>query len=211
MFIYDLLFYMFATLLIGSSLGVIIAKNPVYAVLYLIFAFFNAAGLFILLGAEFLAMTLIIVYVGAVAVLFLFVVMMLNIKLAEIKKLVIKRRILLIMVGVLLLVNLCLVIHASMTENKMVLLPTFASHAFSDLTNTEAIGMVLYTNFALLFEMSGIILLVAMIGAIVLTYRGRDMLTKRQDISKQLSRTKATGMKIVSVRTGEGVDASSYE
>ena len=209
MFIYDSLFYIFATLLVVASVSVISVKNPVYSVLCLIFAFFNAAGLFILLGAEFLAMTLIIVYVGAVAVLFLFVVMMLNINLAEVKELVVKHRILLVIIWLALLINLGLIIYSSVNTNKMTLLPTLSLYDFGNLTNTEAIGTVLYTNFVFLFEISGIILLVAMIGAIVFTYRGRDGFVNRQNVKKQLLRTKGTGMKLVSVKTGEGVDAIS--
>ena len=209
MIIYDLLFYVFATLVVIASLSVISVKNPVYSVLFLIFAFFNAAGLFVLLGAEFLAMTLIIVYVGAVAVLFLFVVMMLNVNLAEIKDILIKRYVVLLMIGLMLLVDLGAVIYSSVVANKAVAPPAFAITGFSSLTNTETIGMVLYTKFALPFEISGLILLVAMIGAIALTYRATDNFVKKQNVSKQLLRTRETGMKVMSVKVGEGVDAIS--
>jgi NADH-quinone oxidoreductase subunit J len=207
MIIYDLLFYIFAFLLVIGALTTITVKNPVYSVLSLIFSFFNTAGLFVLLGAEFLAMSLIIVYVGAVAVLFLFVVMMLNIKLTVIKDIIIKHRILLLIVALILLIDLGAVVYISVYENKMMLLPSLAIDEFSNVTNTELIGKVLYTNFALFFELSGIILLVAMVGSIVLTYRPTDGFIKKQDISKQLLRTKENGMKIVSVKAGEGVNA----
>lgn len=209
MIIYDLLFYIFASLLVIASLSVVSVKNPVYSVLCLIFAFFNAAGLFVLLGAEFLAMTLIIVYVGAVAVLFLFVVMMLNINLAEIKDIVTKRYILLLMIGLMLLVDLGALIYASIAAKQAVAIPAVAIADFGNMTNTETIGMVLYTRFALPFEISGLILLVAMIGAIALTYKAKDSFVKKQNIGKQLLRTKETGMKVMSVKVGEGVDAIS--
>ena len=209
MIIYNLLFYVFATLVVIASLGVVSVKNPVYSVLFLIFAFLNAAGLFVLLGAEFLAMTLIIVYVGAVAVLFLFVVMMLNINLAEIKEIVIKRYVVLLMIGLMLLVDLVAVIYSSIFTKKVTALPAVSIKGFASLTNTEAIGMVLYTRFSLPFEISGLILLVAMIGAITLTYRVTDNLVKKQNVSKQLLRNRETGMKVMSVKVGEGVDAIS--
>jgi NADH-quinone oxidoreductase subunit J len=209
MILYDLLFYIFATLIIIASLGVVSLRNSVYSVLFLIFAFLNAAGLFVLLGAEFLAMTLIIVYVGAVAVLFLFVVMMLNINLDEIKEIVIKRYIVLLMIGLMLLVDLGAVIYSSVITKTVTALPSVAIKEFINFTNTESIGMVLYTRFSLPFEISGLILLVAMIGAITLTYRITDNFHKKQNISKQLLRTKETGMKVISVKVGEGVDAIS--
>lgn len=209
MIIYNLLFYVFATLVVIASLGVVSVKNPVYSVLFLIFAFLNAAGLFVLLGAEFLAMTLIIVYVGAVAVLFLFVVMMLNINLAEIKEIVIKRYVVLLMIGLMLLVDLVAVIYSSIFTKKVTALPAVSIKGFANLTNTEAIGMVLYTRFSLPFEISGLILLVAMIGAITLTYRVTDNLVKKQNVSKQLLPNRETGMKVMSVKVGEGVDAIS--
>jgi NADH-quinone oxidoreductase subunit J len=209
MILYDLLFYIFATLIIIASLGVVSLRNSVYSVLFLIFAFLNAAGLFVLLGAEFLAMTLIIVYVGAVAVLFLFVVMMLNINLDEIKEIVIKRYIVLLMIGLMLLVDLGAVIYSSVITKTVTALPSVAIEEFINFTNTESIGMVLYTRFSLPFEISGLILLVAMIGAITLTYRITDNFHKKQNISKQLLRTKETGMKVISVKVGEGVDAIS--
>ncbi len=209
MILYDLLFYIFATLIVIASLGVVSLRNSVYSVLFLIFAFLNAAGLFVLLGAEFLAMTLIIVYVGAVAVLFLFVVMMLNINLTEIKEIVIKRYIVLLMIGVMLLVDLGAVIYSSVVTKTVTALPSVAIEEFINFTNSESIGMVLYTRFSLPFEISGLILLVAMIGAITLTYRVTDNFHKKQNISKQLLRTKETGMKVISVKVGEGVDAIS--
>lgn len=207
MIIYDALFYVFAALLVTAAFGVVSFKNSMYSVLCLIFAFFNAAGLFVLLGAEFLAMALIIVYVGAVAVLFLFVVMMLNINISKVKEEVAKHRFLLAIIGIVLLGDLTAIIYTSIHAKKILAVPALAISSFGNATNTEAIGLVLYTNFSLLFEMSGLILLVAMIGAIVLTFRKSQTPTKRQDVSKQLRRDKKSGMELVSVKTGEGVDA----
>lgn len=209
MIIYDLLFYVFAAMLVIAALGVVSFKNTVYSVLCLIFAFFNAAGLFVLLGAEFLAMTLVIVYVGAVAVLFLFVVMMLNINVVKAQIAMMKHSFLLALIGLALLINLATVIFASINTARVLVPPTLATSSFGQLTNTEAIGTVLYTNYALLFEISGLILLVAMIGAIVLTYRGVEKFVRKQNVTKQLQRNKASGMRIISVKTGEGVDAIS--
>lgn len=207
MLIYNLLFYMFSTLLVISAFGVISVKNTVYSVLLLIFAFFNAAGLFVMLGAEFLAMTIVIVYVGAVAVLFLFVVMMLNINLTEIKETIIKNVSLLVAIAALLLANLVIVVYSSIHAKKILSKPTIEIAA--DVSNTKAIGLVLYTDYSLAFEIAGIILLVAMIGAILLTYRKDLRYVKKQDTKRQLSRTKESGMQLISVKTGEGVDAIS--
>ena len=203
MVIYGLFFYAFATWLVISSLVVIQVKNPVHSVLWLIFAFFNAAGLFILIGAEFLAMTLVIVYVGAVAVLFLFVVMMLNINFTKLKEGFHKQMPICTLIAIILLVDLFLVINKSvvMTENMKLTMP-FTK--FAGLTNTHAIGSVLYTNFMPIFIIAGLILLVAMISAIILTYRRRENV-KRQDAAGQYRRTVAESMQIVTPQIGKGV------
>ena len=203
MIIYSLFFYLFALLLVSSSLVVILVKNPVHSILWLIFAFFNAAGLFILLGAEFLAMVLVIVYVGAVAVLFLFVVMMLNINFTRLKEGFHKYLPMASLIAIILFVDLFLVITKStdMIQNISLALP-FAD--FAGLTNTHAIGSVLYTKFMPIFLIAGLILLVAMISAIVLTYRRRENVRK-QDAAKQFSRTVKDSMEVVKVEVGKGV------
>ncbi|MEK6734061.1 MAG: NADH-quinone oxidoreductase subunit J [Pseudomonadota bacterium] len=203
MIIYSLFFYIFASLLCISSLIVISVKNPVHSVLWLIFSFFNAAGLFILVGAEFLAMTLVIVYVGAVAVLFLFVVMMLNINFTKIKEAFHKNLPICILIGLVLLVDLFLIISksSSFVQENSKSLP-FSN--FGDLTNTHAIGSVLYTNFMPIFLIAGLILLVAMISAIILTHRKRENV-KRQNASKQFSRSVQDSIEIVKVEVGKGV------
>ncbi len=197
-----LLFYMFSGLVVGSALMVISAKNPVHSVLFLIFAFFNAAGLFVLLGAEYIAMTLVIVYVGAVAVLFLFVVMMLDINFAELRQGFLKYLPMGALTGGLIFVEFLLVFYASLSSP---LKAQAARHAVStDVTNTHAIGNVLYTWYAYPFQMAGIILLIAMIGAIVLTHRQRPGV-RRQKIAKQVNRTREESVRIVKVKPGQGI------
>ena len=203
MIIYSLFFYVFAMLLVTSSLVVILIKNPVHSILWLIFAFFNAAGLFILLGAEFMAMVLVIVYVGAVAVLFLFVVMMLNINFTKLKEGFHKYLPMCSLIAIILFVDLFLVITKSTDMPQNISLNLSFSN-FSGLTNTHAIGSVLYTNFMPIFLIAGLILLVAMISAIVLTYRGRENV-KSQDAAKQFARTVKDSMELVKVETGKGV------
>jgi NADH-quinone oxidoreductase subunit J len=203
MIIYSLFFYIFSTLLVASSLVVILVKNPVHSILWLIFAFFNAAGLFILIGAEFLAMILVIVYVGAVAVLFLFVVMMLNINFAKLKEGFHQYLPTCVLIALVLFVDLFLVITKSteMVQNVQLSLP-FAD--FAGLSNTHAIGSVLYTKFMAPFIIAGLILLVAMISAIILTHRQRANV-RRQDAAKQINRTVAESMEVVQVQIGKGV------
>jgi NADH-quinone oxidoreductase subunit J len=203
MIIYGLFFYAFAALLVIASLVVVSVKNPVHSVLWLIFAFFNAAGLFILIGAEFLAMTLVIVYVGAVAVLFLFVVMMLNINFEKLKEGFNKHVPMYILIALVLFMDLYLVITRStdMAQNVNLSLP-FSD--FAGLSNTHAIGSVLYTKFMPVFLISGLILLVAMISAIVLTHRKRSNV-KRQDAGVQFRRSVKDSMDVVKVQTGKGV------
>lgn len=197
----ELVFYFFAFLMIFSGLMVISLKNPVHSVLFLIFAFFNAAGLFILLGAEFIAMTLVIVYVGAVAVLFLFVVMMLNINIAEMRQGFLKNLPLGVALGALMFIqiNYALSLSESIFAERV-----SAGKIDSNITNTEALGKILYTDYFLIFQASGIILLVAMIGAIVLTLtHSKDV--RRQSIEKQISRRREDSVALMTVRSGEGI------
>ncbi len=202
----SVMFYAFAFLTLFSGVMVISARNPVHSVLFLIFAFFNAGGLFVLLGAEYLAMTLVIVYVGAVAVLFLFVVMMLNINFAEWRAGFIRQLPLGISIALLLFVELgALFMAANVTEGERAL----ASHPIPDaevISNTRAIGRVLYTDYIYAFQISGLILLVAMIGAIVLTLRHRPGV-RRQKIMRQVSRTREESVTLVNVKPGEGASS----
>jgi NADH-quinone oxidoreductase subunit J len=192
-------FYVFATLAVVSAALVITAKNPVHAVLFLILTFFNAAGLFILLGAEFLAMLLIIVYVGAVAVLFLFVVMMLDVDFAELRAGYIKNAPVGLLVGGVVLAELVALYTASTLP--LGLSKTTAAAIPTDVTNTEALGLLLYTKYAYFFQASGLILLTSMIGAIVLTLRHR-VGVKRQSISAQNARGPATALDVIKVPVG---------
>ncbi len=196
-----LAFYLFAALTVLSSLMVVSARHPVHAVLWLILAFFNAAGLFLLAGAEFLAMLLVIVYVGAVAVLFLFVVMLLDVDFAALKQEARKFLPISAVVGGMLLVELLLVAHY--WQDIKTVLPA-SSPMSGDLTNTQALGMVLYTDYFLAFQLAGMILLVAMIGAIVLTLRQRPGV-RRQNISAQVNRPRSDAVEIVPVSSGQGV------
>jgi len=196
-----LAFYLFAAILIASAIMVIAAKNPVHSVLFLILAFFNAAGLFVLLGAEFLAMILVVVYVGAVAVLFLFVVMMLDIDFAELKRGALQY----LPFGVL--IGLILVAELVMAGSAWVLKPAaktaLASATPPGVTNTAALGHILYTDYVYYFQIAGLVLLVAMIGAIVLTLRSRPGV-RRQVIAVQNARTAAMAVELVDVQPGQG-------
>jgi NADH-quinone oxidoreductase subunit J len=183
---------------------VIAAKNPVHSVLYLILAFVNAAGLFVLLGAEFLAMILVVVYVGAVAVLFLFVVMMLDVDFAELRQGFLQYLPVGALVGVVFLVELILVVGAWVSGPGVASAIRAPIPPLSQATNTEAIGRVLYTTYVHFFELAGIVLLVAMIGAIVLTLRHKEGV-KRQDVGRQIARTPATSIEIRKVRPGQGI------
>jgi len=202
-------FYLFAVLTVAAGLMVIAARNPVHAVLFLIFAFFNAAGLFVLLGAEFLAMILVVVYVGAVAVLFLFVVMMLDVDFAELRAGFIKNAPLGALIGLILLAELVLVVGFRIIEpGALAAASTPIPTAGSGITNTEAIGRVLYTKYAFYFEAAGLILLVAMVGAIVLTLRHKEGV-KRQSIAAQVARRPATAVEVVKVGSGEAIIPAS--
>jgi len=200
-----LAFYAFASILILSAIMVISARNPVHSVLFLILAFFNAAGLFVLLGAEFVAMILVIVYVGAVAVLFLFVVMMLDISFADLRKGAMQYVPLGLLLGLVLLAELVMLYSTwqfapQVADNLAT--PVLAN---SDVQNSEALGKVLYTQYVFPFQVSGLILLVAMIGAIVLTLRTRVGVL-RQKVGDQVSRTTEESMEIRKVTTGAGVN-----
>lgn len=199
-----LAFYLFAFITLLSAIMVITVKNPVHSVLFLILAFFNAAGLFVLLGAEFIAMILVIVYVGAVAVLFLFVVMMLDISFADLRKGAMQYVPVGLTVGGALMVELIIVFAAwqfagSVSQN--IISPTPDA---TKISNTEALGHILYTDYVYPFQAAGLILLVAMIGAIVLTHRRRPGVRK-QKIADQVSRTREEAMEIQKVTPGTGI------
>ena len=197
-----LFFYLFASVCVASALMVIAAKNPVHSVLFLILAFVNAAGLFVLLGAEFLAMILVVVYVGAVAVLFLFVVMMLDVDFAELRQGFLQYLPIGGLVGVVFLAELLLVVGAWAIGPGVP--STIAAKIPTDIPNTQALGLVLYTRYIFYFQAAGVVLLVAMIGAIVLTLRHKPSV-KRQDISAQVARNKETAIEIRKVQPGQGI------
>ena len=197
-------FYLFATIVIASAALTILARNPVHSVLWLILAFFNAAGLFLLLGAEFLAAVLVIVYVGAVAVLFLFVVMMLDIDFAALRAGFARYLPLGTLLVLVLLAELIFAIGSWQAGSITPGVHGARVVADASLTNTEALGAVLYTRFAFVFEAAGIILLVAMIGAIVLTHRTRSDV-RRQSVSDQVARRPEDAVRITRPKSGEGV------
>jgi len=198
-----IMFYLFAALTVASGVMVVSARNPVHSVLFLILAFINSAGLFLLMGAEFLAMILVIVYVGAVAVLFLFVVMMLDIDFAELRSGFLRYLPIGALIGFILFAELVLVFGS------WAIAPSYATVAAAPLpqgaamTNTRALGDLLYTRYIFAFQAAGVILLVAMIGAIVLTLRHR-VGTRRQSISEQLARTRAQSVAVVKAPLGSG-------
>ena len=194
-----LIFYMFAFFTVAAGVMVISARNPVHSVLFLILAFFNSAGLFVLLGAEFLAMILVVVYVGAVAVLFLFVVMMLDINFVELRQGFLQYLPLGAIIGLLMLAELFIVVggHAMTPEGT-------AGGSAPAVTNTEALGALIYTHYIYLFQAAGMILLVAMIGAIVLTHRTRKGVRK-QRIDDQIARSAEETIELVKVEPGKGI------
>ena len=189
-----LFFYMFSAVMLGAGLMVVVSRNPVFSVLFLILAFFNAAGLFVLIGAEFIAMLLVVVYVGAVAVLFLFVVMMLDINFAEMRAGFQKYLPLGLVVGGILVFELVAAIYGDAFKGAS--LP-----AMPEISNTRALGNVLYTKYMYLFQVAGLILLVAMIGAISLTMRKRPGV-RRQVIAQQNARSRAESVEVVEVPVG---------
>jgi NADH-quinone oxidoreductase subunit J len=204
MIVAALFFYLFAGVCIASAVMVVASRNPVHSVLYLILAFVNAAGLFVMLGAEFLAMILIVVYVGAVAVLFLFVVMMLDVDFAEFRQGALQYLPFGMLVGGIFMVELLFVVST------WILAPD-ASQAIAspipplaNITNTEALGRVLYTRYVYFFQAAGLVLLVSMVGAIVLTLRHKPKV-RRQNVAEQVARTKASAIEIVKVRSGQGL------
>ena len=189
-----LFFYMFSAVMLGAGLMVVVSRNPVFSVLFLILAFFNAAGLFVLIGAEFIAMLLVVVYVGAVAVLFLFVVMMLDINFAEMRAGFQKYLPLGLVVGGILVFELVAAIYGDAFKGAS--LP-----AMPEISNTRALGNVLYTKYMYLFQVAGLILLVSMIGAISLTMRKRPGV-RRQVIAEQNARSRAESVEVVEVPVG---------
>lgn len=199
-----LFFYLFASITVASGFMVIASRNPVHAVLFLILAFVNSAGLFILLGAEFLAMILIVVYVGAVAVLFLFVVMMLDVDFAELRAGFLKYMPVGALVGVILLIELVLVLGSWVISPDVASRATAPVPPLGNVSNTEALGRILYTKYVYFFEAAGMILLVAMIGAIVLTLHHKEGV-KRQNIPDQVRRRREDGVEIKQVESGKGI------
>ncbi len=198
-----LFFYLFATIAIAAAVMVIAARNPVHSVLFLILAFFNGAGLFILLGAEFLAFILVIVYVGAVAVLFLFVVMMLDVDFSELRQGMLTYMPVGATIGIILLVELALVLGTWTLTPQALLLVGAPTPDAGGLSNTEALGLILYTRYIYFFQAAGMILRVAMIGAIVLTLRHREAV-RRQSIAAQVARGR-DAIEVRKVRSGQGI------
>ena len=197
-----LFFYLFAGICVASAVMVIVSRNPVHSVLFLILAFVNASGLFILMGAEFLAMILVVVYVGAVAVLFLFVIMMLDVDFTELREGFIEYLPVGILIGGIFLFELLLtvgfwIINPGVAKSITAAIPT-------NVSNTEALGLVLYTRYIYYFQLAGMVLLVAMIGAIVLTLRHKASV-KRQDINVQNARTPEIAMAVRKVASGQGL------
>ncbi|TAJ36485.1 MAG: NADH-quinone oxidoreductase subunit J [Reyranella sp.] len=204
MLLQALAFYVFAAVTVASGAMVVVSRNPVYSVLFLILAFFNAAALFVLIGAEFIAMILVIVYVGAVAVLFLFVVMMLDINLVELREGFLKYLPVGAMIGVVLFAEILLGLGVLGAGSATMTALNKQGAQVLAIDNTRAIGRVLYTQYFYLFQVAGIVLLVAMIGAIVLTLRTRPGV-RRQKVGDQINRTKEEAMTVVKVPTRGGV------
>jgi NADH-quinone oxidoreductase subunit J len=200
----DYAFYGFAIVLVTSGLLMTVARNPVHSVLWLILAFLNAAGLFVLLGAEFVAMLLVIVYVGAVAVLFLFVVMMLDIDFAELKGEMARYMPLAGLIAVILLMQFALAFGAWVQADGALGLRQAVTPDMAEMENTRALGLLIYDKYIFLFQTAGLILLVAMIGAIVLTLRHRKDI-KRQNVLAQMYRDPAKAMELIDVKPGQGL------
>jgi NADH-quinone oxidoreductase subunit J len=195
-------FYVFSIIAVASALMVIASRNPVHSVLFLILCFVNAAGLFMLTGAEFLALILIVVYVGAVAVLFLFVTMMLDVDFASLRQGMLQYAPVGVVIGAILLLELVLV------GVSYVMAPEVTSASVvpinEAITNTRALGQVIYTRYVFLFELAGGVLLVSMVGAIVLTLQHK-VNVKRQNVMRQISRKRSEGTELVKVKTGQGI------
>ena len=197
-----MIFYIFAAITIASGVMVVSSRNPVHSVLFLILAFFNAAGLFVLIGAEFIAMILVVVYVGAVAVLFLFVVMMLDINFVELRQGFMKYLPVGLLIGLVIFLELFFVVTSWAIAPELI--KAAPTPDMAEVTNTHALGALIYTRYVYLFQAAGLILLIAMIGAIVLTLRTREGV-KRQRISAQLARTTEETVEVVDVPRGGGV------
>ena len=204
MAISGIFFYLFASVTIAAGVMVISARNPVHSVLFLILAFFNSAGLFVLLGAEFVAMILVIVYVGAVAVLFLFVVMMLDVDFAELREGMLQYLPVGGTIGIILMIELILVLGVWAFSPEAGTLAAAPTPPPADVTNTEAIGLLLYTKYVYAFQAAGVVLLIAMVGAIVLTLRHKPGV-KRQVIADQVARGPQTAIEIKKVKPGQGI------
>jgi NADH-quinone oxidoreductase subunit J len=204
MLLHAIFFYLFAGITVASAVMVIAARNPVHSVLFLILAFVNAAGLFVLMGAEFLAWILIIVYVGAVALLFLSVVMMLDVDFTALRRGVLSYLPVGALIGAVLLVELLIIVGAWVVGPDVAKSITAPIPPAAQVSNTQALGLVLYTNYIYFFQAAGIILLVAMIGAIVLTLHHKPNV-RRQIIAQQVARSKATAIEIVKVKPGQGL------
>ena len=197
-------FYIFAAIIIASAVLVIAARNPVHSVFFLILAFFNAAGLFVLAGAEFLAMIMVIVYVGAVAVLFMFVVMMLDINFVRLREGFLQYLPVGVLVGLILLSELIFVVRTQVNVPDVLAISAAPTPAISDVTNTDALGRLIYTHYVYLFQAGGLSLRVAMIGAIVLTLRERPGVRK-QRIADQVGRRRDEAVEIKKVTPGSGI------
>ena len=204
MIIQSIAFYIFAVIVISAGVMVISARNPVHSVLFLILAFFSSAGLFVLMGAEFLAMILVIVYVGAVAVLFLFVVMMLDINFVVVRRDFLQYLPIGSLVGLILFAELILVFSNWVVSPNVGSSLAAPTPELDSISNTHALGQLIYTDYAYLFQTAGLILLVAMIGAIVLTLRHREGV-RRQKISSQVERQRDASIQIVKVPSGSGI------
>jgi NADH-quinone oxidoreductase subunit J len=204
MLLHAIFFYLFAGVTVASAVMVIAARNPVHSVLFLILAFVNAAGLFVLMGAEFLAWILIIVYVGAVALLFLSVVMMLDVDFTALRRGVLSYLPVGALIGAVLLVELLIIVGGWAVTPDVAKTITAPIPPPAQVSNTQALGLVLYTNYIYFFQAAGIILLVAMIGAIVLTLHHKPNV-RRQVIAQQVARSKATAIEIVKVKPGQGL------
>ena len=203
MILYSISFYLFSTIAVFSALMVISAKNPVHSVLFLILSFVNASGLFVLLGAEFLAMILVVVYVGAVAVLFLFVVMMLDINFIKLREGFLQYLPFGALLGLVLIIELGMLFYTE-SYSEISLVEFSNKPLITEIENTKMIGEILYTDYFYLFQISGIILLVAMIGSITLTLRDRGKV-KRQDINSQNNLDSKNAIERKNVKLGEGI------
>ena len=203
MIIKALAFYLFAFVTVASATMVVTARNPVHSVFFLILAFFNSAALIVMTGAEFLGMLLVVVYVGAVAVLFLFVVMMLDINFVELRQGFLQYLPIGLLIGAVLLVELLVILGASVAVPGQLVAPAAPIPPVEQVTNTHALGRILYTDYVHLFQIAGLVLLVAMIGAIVLTHRQRGGVRK-QDPLRQLARKRNETIELVKVKPGQG-------